>query len=195
MPYCGHYNCLLLLFTNFNDIVILLPHLKLEVEVNVNKWATIRPDRWYHQITTTFGNQLSTFNISTLFSFRALRFKSSASLCHCLIFVLWNFGVVYDIICKVLHYYWSTMSYSPPTQPNVTKPDWLNRIENMKVNRKDMNKLIMNYLVCGRYNHYTVNYIWLIVNVIDMFMGLWVFCEKMQKDLKKQLKNLNKKQE
>ncbi|KAL4082202.1 hypothetical protein QTP88_025232 [Uroleucon formosanum] len=39
------------------------------------------------------------------------------------------------------------MSYSPTSQPNVTKPDWLSRIENMKVNRKDMNKLIMNYLV------------------------------------------------
>lgn len=41
------------------------------------------------------------------------------------------------------------MSYSPPTQPNLTKLDWLSRIENMKVNRKDMNKLIMNYLVSG----------------------------------------------
>lgn len=41
------------------------------------------------------------------------------------------------------------MSYSPTAQPNVTKPDWLSRIENMKVNRKDMNKLIMNYLVSG----------------------------------------------
>lgn len=43
------------------------------------------------------------------------------------------------------------MSYSPSTQPNVTKLDWLSRIENMKVNRKDMNKLIMNYLVSGMY--------------------------------------------
>jgi len=45
------------------------------------------------------------------------------------------------------------MSYSPSSQPNVTKPDWLSRIENMKVNRKDMNKLIMNYLVSGMYNY------------------------------------------
>lgn len=43
------------------------------------------------------------------------------------------------------------MSYSPPTQPEVSNPDWLSRIENMKVNRKDMNKLIMNYLVSGMY--------------------------------------------
>lgn len=51
------------------------------------------------------------------------------------------------------------MSYSPSAQPNVTKPDWLSRIENMKVNRKDMNKLIMNYLVSGMYKYGRMTFI------------------------------------
>lgn len=40
------------------------------------------------------------------------------------------------------------MSY-PDKNETVTKEEWINRLENAHIQRADMNKLIMNYLVTG----------------------------------------------
>lgn len=34
---------------------------------------------------------------------------------------------------------------------NATKEEWVNRLENAHIQRSDMNKLIMNYLVTGKF--------------------------------------------
>lgn len=41
----------------------------------------------------------------------------------------------------------ASMSYSD--KPEVSKEEWMNRLEQMHIQRGDMNKLIMNYLITG----------------------------------------------
>jgi hypothetical protein len=41
------------------------------------------------------------------------------------------------------------MSYTEKHE-NISKDDWMNRLEGLHIQRADMNKLIMNYLVTGK---------------------------------------------
>lgn len=40
------------------------------------------------------------------------------------------------------------MSFSEK-QDNISKDDWMNRLDSLHIQRSDINKLIMNYLVTG----------------------------------------------
>ena len=42
---------------------------------------------------------------------------------------------------------------APPFDIIPTKEEWINQISEVNVNRNDMNKLIMNYLVTGKTQH------------------------------------------
>jgi hypothetical protein len=41
------------------------------------------------------------------------------------------------------------MSYTEKHE-NISKDEWMNRLEGLHIQRADMNKLIMNYLVTGK---------------------------------------------
>jgi hypothetical protein len=43
----------------------------------------------------------------------------------------------------------NNMSYTEKHE-NISKDDWMNRLEGLHIQRADMNKLIMNYLVTGK---------------------------------------------
>jgi len=42
------------------------------------------------------------------------------------------------------------MSYTEKHE-NISKDEWMNRLESLHIQRADMNKLIMNYLVTGKH--------------------------------------------
>lgn len=47
------------------------------------------------------------------------------------------------------------MSYTDKP-PEYTKEEWIKKLESMHVQRSDMNKLIMNYLVTGESNNFCI---------------------------------------
>lgn len=51
-------------------------------------------------------------------------------------------------IFRILNTYVGIMSY-PEKQEEITLEEWRQRLENVHIQRADMNRLIMNYLVTG----------------------------------------------
>ncbi|XP_051525104.1 glucose-induced degradation protein 8-A homolog isoform X2 [Myxocyprinus asiaticus] len=51
------------------------------------------------------------------------------------------------ITCHVSHIYYSAFMMSYSEKPDVTKEEWMDKLNNVHIQRADMNRLIMNYLV------------------------------------------------
>lgn len=82
------------------------------------------------------------------------------------------------------------MSYAEKPD-DITKEEWMEKLNNVHIQRADMNRLIMNYLVTGEASPaalISVNYLYASKRLIlFFFLPLWFFL--CQRDSKRQQRN------
>ena len=65
------------------------------------------------------------------------------------------------------------MSYTEKHE-NISKDEWMNRLESLHIQRADMNKLIMNYLVTGKQSNTSFEHkMWYQYLFVTLWLLFW----------------------